>query len=124
MRRPLALACLGFGCFAIVAGCGSAPEHPQSQNGSFVIIEGTVEDMHTSIFGGNYSGDLGDDRLGWATVEFQKSVKGTPLEADADKLARKITEVSTLASQRPPLAKLKTAVQELEAVVAEVKKKL
>jgi cell fate (sporulation/competence/biofilm development) regulator YlbF (YheA/YmcA/DUF963 family) len=57
-------------------------------------------------------------------VDFQKSVKGTPLEADADKLARKITEVSTLASQRPTLAKLKTAVQELKDAVAEVKKKL
>lgn len=124
MRQSLALACLAFGYFTIVAGCGSAPEHPQSQNGSFVQIEGAVEDMHTSVFGGHYSGDLGDDRLGFAMIEFLKSVKGTPLEADADKLARKITEVSTLASQRPPLAKLKTAVQELEDVVAEVKKKL
>ena len=123
MRR-LDLGACGLCVGMLLAGCGVAPEHPQSTSGSFVIIEGAVQDMHTSVFGGHYSGDLGNDQLGWATVEFQKSVKGTPLEADADKLAKKITEVSTLASQRPPLPKLQAAVKELEGVVAEVKKKL
>jgi hypothetical protein len=120
MHRILAAACL----LATSIGCGSAPEDPRTLNGSFAQIEGTVQDMHTNVFGNHYSGDLGDDRLGLAMVEFQKSVAGTPLQADAEKLAKKINEVSTLASRRPPLAKLRTAVKELEDVVAEVKKKL
>ncbi len=72
----------------------------------------------------HYSGTLGDDSLGPAVLAFQKSVKGTALEADAEKLAQKITEVTTLASKRPPLAKLRPAVQELKDVVAQIKKKL
>jgi hypothetical protein len=107
-----------------VAGCGSAPDDPRTENGAFLIIEGTVEDMHTSVFGRYYSGDLGDDRLGPAVVRFQQSVKGTALEADADRLARKVTEVSTLASKRPSIDQLRKSVKELEDVVAEIKKKL
>lgn len=120
MDRFLAGACF----VGTILGCGSAPEHPRSLEGSFVQIEGAVQDMHTNVFGGYYSGDLGDDRLGFAMVEFQKSVAGTPLEADAKRLAQKINEVSTLASKRPPIAKLRTAVKELEDIVADVKKKL
>src|SRR5262245_13173969 len=120
MHRFLPSLCLALA----IVGCESAPDDPRTRRGSFTQVEGAVQDMHTNVFGKYYSGDLGDDRLGFAMVEFQKSVKGTPLEADADKLARKITEVSTLASKRPPIAKLRTAVKELEDVVADVKKKL
>jgi prepilin-type processing-associated H-X9-DG protein len=67
MHRILAAACL----VGTSIGCGSAPEDPRSLHGSFVQIEGTVQDMHTNVFGGHYSGDLGDDRLGFAMVEFQ-----------------------------------------------------
>jgi hypothetical protein len=105
MQRSIELA-LWSACLMFASGCNSAPEHPKSRSGAFVQIEGAVQDMHTSVFGGFYSGDLGDDRLGLAVVEFQKSVKGTSLEADADQLAKKITEVTTLASKRPPVAKL------------------
>ena len=120
MHRSLAGVCLTL----TIVGCGAAPDDLRSRHGSFVQIEGAVQDMHTNVFGKYYSGDLGDDRLGFAMIEFQKSVKGTALEADAEKLARKINQVSTLASKRPPIAKLRTAVKELEDVVAEVKKKL
>jgi hypothetical protein len=120
MHRFVASVCLA----ATIAGCGAPPHDLRSRDGSFAQVEGAVQDMHTNVFGKYYSGDLGDDRLGFAMVEFQKSVKGTALEADAERLARKITEVSTLASKRPPIAKLRTAVKELEDVVAEVKKKL
>ena len=119
MLRYLVAACL-----ALLIGCGSPPDNTRSVKGSFSQIEGAVGDMHTNVFGGRYSGDLGSDQLGFAMVEFQKSVKGTPLEADGQRLAQKITEVTTLGSQRPPIARLRTAVKELEDVVADVKKKL
>src|SRR5262245_6064659 len=86
-------------------GCEKAPEAPGTLKGAFVQIEGTVEDMSTNVNGNYFSGDLGDDQLGFAVSSFQKSVAGTALEADADKLAKKVTEVSTLASKRPPIAK-------------------
>ena len=121
MHRLLASVCL----VVTIVGCGrNAPEDPVSLKGSFVQIEGAVEDIHTNVSGRYYSGDLGDDRLGSAVARFQKSVAGTPLEPDAEKLARKVTEVSTLAGKRPPMAKLRTAVKELVDVVADVKKKL
>ncbi|HZN36613.1 MAG TPA: hypothetical protein VFB80_22440 [Pirellulaceae bacterium] len=120
MLRRLAAACL----VLIIVGCGSPPDNTRSLGGSFAQIEGAVGDMHANVFGGRYSGDLGNDQLGFAMVEFQKSVKGTALEADGERLARKITEVTTLGSQRPPIAKLRTAVKELEDMVADIKKKL
>jgi len=120
MHRFLAGICI----VGTILGCGRAPQDPGTLNGMFAQIEGAVEDIHTNVFGGYYSGDLGDDQLGMAVAAFQKSVAGTALEADAAKLAQKVTEVSTLAGQRPPIAKLRAAVQELEQVVAEVKKKV
>lgn len=120
MHRLLAGVCL----MGTLIGCESGPQKPDSLQGSFVQIEGAVEDIHTNVFGNYYSGDLGDDQLGLAVASFQKSVAGTALEPDAERLARKVTEVSTLAGKRPPIAKLRTAVKELEDVVAEVKKKL
>ncbi len=47
MARFAALACL----FAALAGCGTPPL--ESTNVSFLQIEGAVEDMHTSVFGGS-----------------------------------------------------------------------
>jgi hypothetical protein len=120
MHRRLAAA----GLILAIAGCGSPPDNTRTAHGSFSQIEGAVGDMHTNVFGGRYSGELGGDQLGFAMVEFQKSVKGTALEADGERLARKVTEVTTLGSQRPPIAKLRTAVQELEVMVADIKKKL
>jgi hypothetical protein len=112
------------GMTLVITGCGKPPNDPSTLNGAFSQIENTVDDMHTNVFGPKYSGDLGSDPLGFSVTSFQKSVKGTPLEADADRLAKKVYEVDTLAYKRPPIAKLRTAVQELKDVVADIKKKL
>lgn len=104
-------------------GCGSTPD-PGSNNILFQQIEGAVEDIKSNVSSKYYSGDLGDDRLGMALAAFEKSVAGTGLESEVKKLSSKVTEVSTLASKRPKIEKLRAAVQELSDAVAEVKKKL
>jgi hypothetical protein len=108
----------------LLVGCGHAPNDPRTAGGAFKQIENIVGDIHTNVFGEHYSGDLGDDQMGLAMLTLQQSVKGTKLEADYDKLASKYTEVSTLASTRPPIGKLRKAVTELEEAVVDFKKKM
>ena len=104
-------------------GCGSVKD-PNSRNVLFEQVEGAVEDINQNVSSKYYSGDLGDDRLGIAVSAFQKSVAGTELEADVNKLVSKVTEVSTLGSTRPKKDVLLKSVKELVDAVAEVKKKL
>ena len=110
---------------AIVAinGCSTVKD-PNSRNVLFEQVEGAVEDIHQNVASKYYSGDLGDDRLGIAVSAFQKSVAGTELEADVNKLVSKVTEVSTLGSTRPKKEALLKSVKELVDAVADVKKKL
>jgi hypothetical protein len=117
-RRYLALLFV-----AIVLGCSNT-QNPTSNNVLFQQIEGAVEDIKMNVSSKYYSGDLGDDRLGMALATFEKSVAGTALEPEVKKLSSKVTEVSTLASKRPKIDKLRAAVQELSDAVAEFKKKL
>lgn len=105
-------------------GCGPGGKDPGSKNILFQQIEGAVADIDMNVSGKYFSGDLGDDRLGMAVSAFQKSVAGTKLEEDVNKLAAKVTEVSTLASKRPKIDKLRASVKELVAAVEDVKKKL
>ena len=121
MKRLATVGCL-VGLVAIV-GCGSAND-PGSSNVLFNQIEGGVQDMETNVASKFYSGDLGEDRLGPALTNFQKSVAGTPVAADVDKMIKKFTEVSTLGSKRPKKDVLLKAVKELSTMVAEIKKKL
>jgi len=109
-------------CFLIGCG-GSGPDLPDSLRGSFGSVEGGVGDIHTNV-NGKYSGELGNDQLGFAMTAFQKAAKGTKLEADADKIVAKYTELGELAAKRPSLDKLKKAVQELKDMVDETKKKM
>ena len=111
--------------FALVAmnGCSTVKD-PNSRNVLFEQVEGAVEDIHQNVASKYYSGDLGDDRLGIVMSAFQKSVAGTELEADVNKLVSKFTEVSTLGSKRPKKDALLKAVNELVDAVADVKKKL
>ena len=108
---------------AAVSGCSTVKD-PNSRNVLFEQVEGAVEDIHQNVASKYYSGDLGDDRLGIAVSAFQKSVAGTELEADVNKLVSKVTEVSTLGSTRPKKDALLKAVKELVDAVADVKKKL
>lgn len=98
--------------------------NPNSNNVLFQQIEGAVQDIDMNVSGKYYSGELGDDRLGMALAAFQKSVAGTKLEPDVQKLAAKVTEVSTLASKRPKIDKLRASVKELVKAVEEVKAKM
>ena len=117
------LAYLSF-IFLFAVGCGLGGNEMGSKNVLFDQIEGAVADMNMSVSGKHFSGDLGDDRLGMAVASFQKSVAGTELEPVVKKLATKVTEVSTLASKRPKIDKLRAAVKELVTAVEEVKKQL
>jgi len=104
-------------------GCSTVKD-PNSRNVLFEQVEGAVDDIYQNVSSKYYSGDLGDDRLGIAVTAFQKSVAGTELEADVNKLVSKVTEVSTLGSRRPKKDALIKAAKELVDAVAEVKKKL
>ena len=110
---------------ALVAlnGCSTVKD-PNSRNVLFEQVEGAVEDINQNVSSKYYSGDLGDDRLGIVMSAFQKSVAGTELEADVNKLVSKFTEVSTLGSKRPKKDALLRAVKELVDAVADIKKKL
>ncbi len=114
-------------CFLLalvaVIGCSNVKD-PNSKNVLFEQVEGAVDDIHQNVASKYYSGDLGDDRLGIAVSAFQKSVAGTNIEADVNKLVSKVTEVSTLGSTRPKKDALLKAVKELVDEVAAVKKKL
>ncbi|MEQ1826150.1 MAG: hypothetical protein ABL921_09390 [Pirellula sp.] len=123
LRLPL---CLFVGLLAgeaMFLGC-STTKDPSSKNVLFEQIEGAIQDIDVNVSSKYYSGDLGEDRLGPLMISFQKSVAGTPLEPDVDKLTKKLTEVSTLASKRPKIDVLRKSVKELCEAVAEVKKKL
>ena len=114
--------CILLGLVAL-NGCRNV-KNPNSRNVLFEQVEGAVDDIHQNVSSKYYSGDLGDDRLGIAVSAFQKSVAGTELEADVNKLVSKVTEVSTLGSRRPKKDALLKAVKELVDAVADVKKKL
>ncbi len=123
MKNRLTKFCL-LSVLALCAACSRAPEDPRGLQGVFVQVEGAIEDMHMNVNSKHYSGDLGDDRLGMAMSTMLDNVKGTDLETDAKNLATKITEVTTLASKRPPIAKLRSAVNELKTAMEDVKKKV
>lgn len=108
----------------LASGCGSGGEDIGSKNVLFQQIEGAVADIDMNVSGPHFTGDIGDDRLGMSVADFQKSVAGTELEEVTNKLAAKVTEVSTLASKRPKIDKLRAAVKELVKAVEDVKMKL
>jgi hypothetical protein len=69
-------------------------------------------------------GDLGDDRLGLAVLDFQKAAKGTDMEADGQRLFDKVSEVSTFATRHPKTEDLQIKVKELGDLIAEIKARL
>ncbi|MBI3464490.1 MAG: hypothetical protein HY000_15760 [Planctomycetes bacterium] len=76
------------------------------------------------MFSENFSGDLGDDQLGFAVESFTKAAAGTGLAADAEEISKKLTALGELAATHPPMDKLRAAVQDLESTVQAVKSKL
>ena len=117
--------CTYFLCLVLFAsGCGPGTNGIGSNNVLFQQIEGAVADIEMNVAGPHFSGDLGDDRLGMSVAAFQKSVAGTKLEEVTNKLAAKVTEVSTMASKRPKIDKLRAAVKELVKAVEDVKAQL
>lgn len=104
-------------------GCNAAKD-PNSKQVLFEQIEGVIQDIEMNVSSKHYSGDLGEDRLGPLLTNFQQKVAGSSVEAEVDKLVKKLTEVSTLASKRPKIDALRKSVKELTDAMQEVKKKL
>lgn len=118
-RKPLLVVLV-----ASAVGCGgSSGTAPNSLKGSFDRIEAAVEDIHTDVFSEDFSRALGDN-LGLAVHSFIQATAGTPLAADAEEIRKKVDDLDTLAATGPPFEKLRAAVQDLEATLAAVKKKL
>lgn len=121
MRRKRLLVVLVVGA----VGCGgSTGKAPTSLQGSFDRIESAIEDVHSNVFSEYFSGDSADDNLSLAVDSFIKATAGTPLAADAEEIRKKVYDLDVLASTQPPIDKLRAAVQDLEATLATVKKKM
>ncbi len=102
---------------------GSSGTASNSLIGSFERIETAVEDIHSDVFSEDFSQALGDN-LGNAVYSFIQATAGTRLAADAEEIRKKVYDLDTLAATGPPIEKLRAAVQDLEATLAAVKKKL
>lgn len=123
--RPAALV------LAVLAtcGCGSKPELPHTKLGSFKMIEGSVNDIVSSIMSPTYkqtSRDLGtdSDRIGLALMTFTKEAEGTPLAAEAKDIKTKFEALEQLTAKRAPVDKQREAAKTLQDAVSAMKAKL
>ena len=114
----------------VAAGCGGGgKELPNTKAGSFAMIEGSVNDIVSTVMSPTYKPralDLGtdSDRVGLGLATFVKQTEGTPLATDAQELKAKFDALEKLAAQRAPVAKQREAAKAVQEVVASIKKKL
>jgi hypothetical protein len=127
MRHILSTLLVGSALF----GCGGGGVTlPNSLQGSFSMAEGAIMDIVSTVndpkYKGSRSRDLGSDsdRVGWSLAIFKKEAAGTPLEADADEIAKRLIELEQLLAKRAPVAKQREAAKRLQEKVAELKAKM
>ena len=125
MKPTLRAALLG----AMLVGCGGGPAHlPHTKSGSFLMIEGAVADIVSTISSPTYkptSRDLGtdSDRLGFALITLTRQTEGTALGAAAQELKSKFQALEKLVAARAPLDQQRAAAKALQAAVELVKAK-
>ncbi len=126
-RVPLAAALLGLSLG--LAGCGQTVVTADSKQGSFNIIEGSVNDICDRILDPNYkprgARDLGSDsdRMGMAMLSFSKSVEGTPAADEAKGLSNDMVELEKMVAARAPIEKQRAAAKALKERLAAAKAK-
>lgn len=114
--------------FAVGGGCGSS-QLPHTKSGALLMIEGSVNDIVSTITSPSYkprSKDLGtdSDRVGMALLTFVKETEGSALAADAKDIQSQFQALEKLTASRAPLDKQREAAKNLQAAVAAVKAKL
>ena len=130
LHRHVARLLVAAGLAVAIAGCGShGSELPHTKSGSFMMIEGGVNDIVSTISDPNYkprSMDLGtdSDRIGLALVTFLKETEGSGLAEGAAAIKKKFEELEKLTATRAPVEKQRAAARELQEAVAAVKAKL
>lgn len=115
--------------FAASGGCSSSAQLPHTKSGSLMMIEGSVNDIVSTIMSPAYkprSRDLGtdSDRVGLALVTFIKETEGSALAADAKELQGKFQALEKLAATRAPLEKQREAAKALQETIVAVKAKM
>jgi|GEM_PF-6178428 len=114
--------------FAVSSGCSSS-QLPHTKSGALLMIEGSVNDIVSTIMNPKYktkSKDLGtdSDRVGMALLTFVKETEGSSLAPDAKELQDRFQALEKLAASRAPIEKQREAAKALQASVAAVKAKL
>lgn len=114
--------------FVLAFGCGESKHSVDSRtyNGAFNNIVIETEGMRDDVFSENYDPRLEpvQDQFGSVVAAFMrnKEVKGTPLEAEAQKLLDKEQEIMEIwRSPDGSIEKLRAAVQEVVDQVEHMK---
>jgi hypothetical protein len=111
-------------------GCGDGRDGPTSMDtrtyyGAFNVIVMEVENLQFQVNVDTYVGQNNpiEDQLGSAIHAFKshEDVKGTPLEAEAQKLADKEQEIARIWSSRGGVAKIRAAAKEMQDQVEHMK---
>ncbi len=119
----------GFLCTALLlVGCGESRTNMDTRNyyGAFNMIVSEVENMQQQVNSEYYRGQTSpvEDQLGSAIYAFMRNedVKGTPLEAEAQKLADKEQEILKIWRSRDgSVEKIRAAAKEMQDQVDHMK---
>ncbi len=121
----------GFFCTVILlVGCGDGRNSATSMDtrtyyGAFNMIVSEVENLQFQVNVKTYVGQNNpiEDQLGSAIHAFttNKDVKGTPLEAEAQKLADQEQEIVKIWRSRGGVAKIRAAAKEMQEQVEHMK---
>lgn len=118
----------GFLCTVmLLVGCGESRDSMDTRGfyGAFNSIVAEVENLQAQVNDEYYKGqDPPEDQLGAAIVAFMSKaeVKGTPLEAEAQKLADKEQEIlEILSSPDGSVEKVQAAAKEMQDQVEHMK---
>lgn len=120
-----------FLCAAVfLVGCSDPRNGPNSMDtqtyfGAFNVIVMEVENLQFQVNAKTYKGKSNpiEDQLGSAIYAFMtnQSVKGTPLEAEAKKLADKEQEIVKIWKSRGGVEKIRGAAKEMQDQVDHMK---
>ena len=117
-----------FLCTVIVlAGCGESRNSMDTRTyyGAFNMIVMEVENLQFQVSVDTYKGQFNpiEDQLGAAIHAFKtnEDVKGTPLEAEAQKLADQETEIVKLWQSRGSVETIRAAAKEMQVQVDHMK---
>ena len=120
---------MGFLCSVLLlVGCGESRNSMDTRGyyGAFNMIVSEVENLQQQVNSEHYHGRVSpiEDQLGSAIYAFMRNedVKGTPLEAEAKKLADKEQEILKIwKSSDGSVEKIRTAAKEMQDQVDHMK---